>query len=286
MIRIMTDSAADLLPSELALPGVSIAPMSILFDDGTSVEDGVGITKDEFFAKMATGHKLPRTSQPSPEHFIRFLEECKAAGDEAIIITISSKLSGTYQCACMAAADCGGDNVYVVDSCTATQGEAFLLREAVRLRDEGKSAPEIVAALENLKNRIVILAVVDSLKHLHKGGRLPAVVAVAGGALGIKPVITLRDGEVKMADKARGRPGALLALFKQVDKVGGVDTRYGYSLVYSDDRTVAVPLHRYTHQNLHLSGARVAQIGATIGTHIGPGAAGIIFVAKRPDNEE
>ena len=123
-----------------------------------------------------------------------------------------------------------------------------------------------------------IVAIVDSLKHLQKGGRLPAAVAIVGGALGIKPVLALKDGEIKLVDKGRGRPGALVSMFKQLDKQGGIDPFYGYTLIYSDDKQLVAPVHHYLHQNLHLTGGRVGQIGPTIGTHIGPGAVGVAFV--------
>ena len=122
------------------------------------------------------------------------------------MITIGQKLSGTYQCAHLAAADVGLQ-VHIVDSEAASQAEALLVREAVRLRDEeGLTVEEIAAVLEQFKKRVRIVAVVDSLKHLQKGGRLPAAVAIVGGALGIKPVLALKDGEIKLVDKGRGRP--------------------------------------------------------------------------------
>ena len=148
----------------------------------------------------------------------------------------------------------------------------------MRLRDEGVSAAEIAAALDLLKKRIRILAVVDSLKHLHKGGRLPAAVALVGGALGIKPVLSVYDGAVHLADKARGRPGAYVALFKQMDKMGGIDTRYDFVMVYSSDKQVLGPIQHYVRNNLKLEGGHMSQIGSVIGTHIGPSAAGIAFV--------
>lgn len=119
---------------------------------------------------------------------------------------------------------------------------------------------------------------VDSLKHLHKGGRLPAAVALVGGALGIKPVLSVYDGAVHLADKARGRPGAYVALFKQMDKMGGVDTRYDFVMVYSSDKQVLGPIQHYVRNNLKLEGGHFSQIGSVIGTHIGPSAAGIAFV--------
>ena len=269
MIRIVTDSAADLTAEELSVPGIFVVPLSVTFADGTTQLDDGTMTKDEFFVRLAEDSKLPRTSQPSPASFMQVYEDAAAAGDEVLVITIGQKLSGTYQCAHLAAADVGLQ-VHIVDSEAASQAEALLVREAVRLRDEeGLTAEEIAAVLEQFKKRVRIVAVVDSLKHLQKGGRLPAAVAIVGGALGIKPV-----------DKGRGRPGALVAMFKQLDALGGIDPRYGYTLLYSDNKQLIAPVHHYMHQNLQLTGGRVAQLGPTIGTHVGPGVVGVVFVAK------
>ena len=281
MIRIITDSAADLTPQEQQAPGVVVVPMAITFEDGSSIEDDGQMTKDEFFERLAADSKLPRTSQPSPDQFIEVFEQARAAGDQVVAVLLSSTLSGTWQCARLAAETCEFEDLWVVDSRTGSQGEAVLVREALRLRDEqGCTAEQIAAALEELKGRIRILGVVDSLKHLHKGGRLPAAVALVGGALGIKPVLSVMDGEIRLADTARGRPGALVALFKQIDKLGGIDPQYGYVLLYSDEKSTVAPIHRYLHDNLHLTGGRVAQLGAVIGTHIGPGCAALVFVAQ------
>ncbi|MDY5083156.1 MAG: DegV family protein, partial [Candidatus Limivicinus sp.] len=123
MIRIITDSAADLTARDLETPGVAVVPMSITFADGTAALDDGSMTKDEFFARLAADSKLPRTSQPSPASFIQQFEDAAAAGDEVVVITIAQKLSGTYQCAVLAAAETDA-KVYIVDSETATQGEA------------------------------------------------------------------------------------------------------------------------------------------------------------------
>lgn len=174
MIRIVTDSAADLTAEELSVPGIFVVPLSVTFADGTTQLDDGTMTKDEFFVRLAEDSKLPRTSQPSPASFMQVYEDAAAAGDEVLVITIGQKLSGTYQCAHLAAADVGLQ-VHIVDSEAASQGEALLVREAVRLRDEeGLTAEEIAAVLEQFKKRVRIVAVVDSLKHLQKGGRLPA----------------------------------------------------------------------------------------------------------------
>ena len=281
MIRILTDSASDLTATDSARPGVYTVPLSVTFADGTGGLDGVELTADEFYAHLKVDKVPPRTSQPSPQSFMTIFEDAKENGDQVIAILISSNLSGTYQCARLAAESCDFEDVFFVDSRTASQGEAILVREALRLRDEEHlPAHAIVAELEQLKQRIRVLAVVDSLKHLQKGGRLPAAVAIVGGALGIKPVLALKDGEIKLVDKGRGRPGALVAMFKQLDALGGIDPRYGYTLLYSDNKQLIAPVHHYMHQNLQLTGGRVAQLGPTIGTHVGPGVVGVVFVAK------
>lgn len=279
MIRIITDSAADLTPQEQALPGVEIVPMAITFEDGSTIEDDGRMTKDEFFQRLASDSKLPRTSQPSPAAFIEAYTDAELAGDEVVVITVGQKLSGTFQCASLAANDVDIP-VYVVDSESATQGEAVLVREALHLRDTGLTAAQIADALEQFKKRIRIVAVVDSLKHLQKGGRVSAAVAIVGGALGIKPVISLYESAVKLAGKGRGRPGALVAMFKQLDEMGGVDTNYPCTVLYSDEKGMASPVQHYLTQNLKLEGVRTCQIGATIGTHVGPRAVGIVFVTK------
>ena len=281
MIRILTDSASDLTATDSARPGVYTVPLSVTFADGTGGLDGVELTADEFYAHLKVDKVPPRTSQPSPQSFMTIFEDAKENGDQVIAILISSNLSGTYQCARLAAESCDFEDVFFVDSRTASQGEGILIREALRLRDEEHlPAHAIVAELEQLKQRIRVLAVVDSLKHLHKGGRLPAAVALVGGALGIKPVLALKDGEIKLVDKGRGRPGALVAMFKQLDALGGIDPRYGYTLLYSDNKQLIAPVHHYMHQNLQLTGGHVAQLGPTIGTHVGPGVVGVVFVAK------
>ena len=148
MIRIVTDSAADLTAEQLSVPGIFVVPMSVTFADGTTQLDDGTMTKDEFFVRLAEDSKLPRTSQPSPASFMQVYEDAAAAGDEVLVITIGQKLSGTYQCAHLAAADVGLQ-VHIVDSEAASQAEALLVREAVRLRDEeGLTAEEIAAQLE------------------------------------------------------------------------------------------------------------------------------------------
>ena len=272
MIRILTDSASDILPAEAATLGVDVIPLNVTLEDGTVIRDGVDLTPSEYYEHMTGCKKLPTTSQPSPELFEKFYAEAAAAGDEVVGIFLSHELSGTYQCAKLAADLANVDNVLFVDSTNVCLGEGLLVRMAAHLRDEGKSAVQIAATLEHAKEHLHLVAAIDDLKYLRKGGRLPAAVAVAGGMLGIKPLITIKEGKVAMAGKARGLPGAYVALFKKIEELGGVNPRFPSLAGYTISTREVNPIQTYLVDNLGLSEPLVRQIGCVIGTHAGPGA--------------
>ena len=220
MIRILTDSASDILPAEAEQLGVTVIPLNVTLEDGTVLRDGIDKTPSEYYALLKECHKLPTTSQPSPELFERFYQDAAAAGDEVLGIFLSHELSGTWQCARLAADLVNVDNVLFVDSANVCLGEGLLVRLAVQLRAAGRTLVQIATDLEHAKEHLHLVAAIDDLKYLRKGGRLPAAVAVAGGMLGIKPLITIKEGKVAMAGKARGLPGAYVALFKKGRRAG------------------------------------------------------------------
>ena len=280
MIRILTDSASDILPAEAEQLGVTVIPLNVTLEDGTVLRDGVDMTPSAYYEILAGCRKLPTTSQPSPELFENFFLEAVAAGDEVIGIFLSHALSGTYQCAKLAADMANVDNVLFVDSGHVCLSEALLVRLAVQLRDSGKTAGQIAAILEHAKEHLHLVAAIDDLKYLRKGGRLPAAVAVAGGMLGIKPLITIQDGRVAMAGKARGLPGAYVALFKKVEEMGGISPAFPALAGYTVSPREVTPIQTYLRDNLQQEDLLVRQIGCVIGTHAGPGAFGIAFFDK------
>jgi len=280
MIRILTDSASDILPAEAEQLGVTVIPLNVTLEDGTVLRDGVDMTPSAYYEILAGCRKLPTTSQPSPELFENFFLEAAAAGDEVIGIFLSHALSGTYQCAKLAADMANVDNVLFVDSGHVCLSEALLVRLAVQLRDSGKTAGQIAAILEHAKEHLHLVAAIDDLKYLRKGGRLPAAVAVAGGMLGIKPLITIQDGRVAMAGKARGLPGAYVALFKKVEEMGGINPAFPALAGYTVSPREVTPIQTYLRDNLQQEDLLVRQIGCVIGTHAGPGAFGIAFFDK------
>ena len=281
MIRILTDSASDILPAEAEQLGVTVIPLNVTLEDGTVLRDGVDMTPPSAYYEILAGcRKLPTTSQPSPELFENFFLEAAASRDEVIGIFLSHALSGTYQCAKLAADMANVDNVLFVDSGHVCLSEALLVRLAVQLRDSGKTAGQIAAILEHAKEHLHLVAAIDDLKYLRKGGRLPAAVAVAGGMLGIKPLITIQDGKVAMAGKARGLPGAYVALFKKVEEMGGINPAFPALAGYTVSPREVTPIQTYLRDNLQQEDLLVRQIGCVIGTHAGPGAFGIAFFDK------
>ncbi len=280
MIRILTDSTSDILPAQARAMQIELVPLQVTFEDGETYLDGQGMSLGEFYARLAQCHKLPTTSQPSPAAFAEHFEAAKEAEDEMVVILLSSQISGTYQAAQIAAATVDYDKIYLIDGHSATLGNQLLVRLAVKMRDEGHSVGEIVSVLETEKRKVRLLAVVDDLKYFRKGGRLSGAEAFAGALLGIKPVVGMKDGKVALVDKARGMPGAYVALFKQMEKMGGLDTDKEYLVGYTAHRKAAEPVCRYLTGNLHLPMPEVQHIGTVIGTHAGPGAAGIAFFAK------
>lgn len=277
-IRIITDSGADI--PQGTRDDLTILPMHVYFGEKEFL-DGVNLTHHQFYELLIESEELPKTSQIPPYEFEQVYEQAVTAGEQVIAITISSKLSGTYQSACVAAEDYEG-KVYVVDSLNATLGERCLVDYALRLKDQGKGAEEIVTELQQARSRIRLLALLDTLEYLKKGGRISKSVAMVGGMLSIKPVVSVVDGEVVMVGKARGSRNGNNLLVQEIEKAGGVDYSMPYYLGYTglDDHM----LQKYVEDSRALWESHVDQlhattVGGTIGTHVGPGAIGVFFFA-------
>lgn len=280
-VKLISDSACDMTQRETGEKGVIILPVKTMID-GVEYLDGVTITTEEFYQKLETCRDLPTTSQPSPADFAAILEPVVAAGDEAVVITLAGKLSGTYQSAVIAAEDAKG-GVWVVDSASATIGQNILLRYAIRLRDQGLTGGEIARELERVKGRVCLLARVDTLEYLMRGGRLSRTAAIAGTLLQIKPVISVEDGEIHVLGKARGSKQSDNMLTQFIEKTGGIDFDMPVMLAYSG--TDDALLRGYVENSRRLWEGRlddlpITMIGSTISTHAGPGAIAVAFFAK------
>ncbi|HIZ72845.1 MAG TPA: DegV family protein [Candidatus Gallimonas intestinavium] len=282
MIKLMADSACDLEQTEADALGIALMPLSIRFGR-EEYWDGVTLSHREFFEKLIETDEIPQTSQISDYRFEEAFASLTADGSEVIAVTLSSKLSGTHACAVRAAKKFPG-KVYVVDSMNACLGERILVDYALRLIREGRlSAPEIAAELDEKKNKIQLLAVLDTLKFLRKGGRISTVTAFAGEMLSIKPVISVVKGEPKLIGKAMGSKKGNNLLNRLVDECGGVDFTMPYVMGYSGLSEDF--LMKYLHDSEHLWKEHTDHvpyylIGSTIGTHVGPNAIAVAFFAK------
>ena len=279
-VRIITDSGID-LPGELD-PRLTVIPLGITFGT-TTYADGVDLTNDRFYELLIESDELPKTSQATPFVYQQAFEDVRAAGDEAVVITLSSKLSGTYQSAVTAAADF--PEVSVIDSKNVTIGQSLLVLYALRLLDEGRSAGEIADELTAAADRVCLLALLDTLEYLKRGGRIPKSVGTIGELLSIKPVVGVEDGEVVMLGKARGSKNGRNQLHQQVEK-HGID--FGMPVLLGYTGLSQKLLKKYLDDNRAIWEDKVAEdelpitsVGATIGTHVGPGAIALAFFRVR-----
>ena len=276
--RIIVDSTADLMPEFKSR--VHTVPLTVNFGTEEYI-DGVTIDHKTFYEKLIESDVLPTTSQATPDAFIKEFEKAKEAGESAVVITLASKFSGTYQSAMIAAEDY--DNIYVIDSTSAAMGSGILVELAFRLLDEGKCAGEIAEILEEEKKKIMIVALVDTLEYLKKGGRISKAVAFAGGVLNIKPVISVVDGQINMLGKARGSKMGNNILIQEIEKAGGIDfskpVLLGYSGISDALLLKYIEDSRYIWEG-NLDEVRYTTVGSVIGTHAGPGAVVVAFFAN------
>lgn len=276
--RIIVDSTADLMPDFKSR--VHTVPLTVKFGEEEFI-DGVTIDHKTFYEKLIESDELPTTNQATPDSFIKEFEDAKNANEAAVVITLSSKFSGTYQSAMIAAEDF--DNVYVVDSGSAAMGGGILVELAIRLLDEGKNAEEIAKALEEAKKKIIIVALVDTLEYLKKGGRISKAVAFAGGVLNIKPVLSVVEGEIQMLGKARGSKMGNNLLVQEIEKAGGIDFSKPVLLGYSGISDALLKKYIEDSRPLwegNLDEVRYTTVGSVIGTHLGPGSVVVAFFKK------
>ena len=279
-VRIILDSTAD-LPQALK-SRFTIVPLPLFFGEEEYL-DGVTIDHKTFYEKLIESDVLPTTSQPTPDAFAQAYQAATADGSEALVITLSSQLSGTYQSACIAAEDFPG-KVRVVDSLSAAIGAGALAQLALSLADEGLNAEAIAQELERQRENLQVIAMVGTLEYLKRGGRISKTAAIAGELLSIKPVIGIREGKVAILGKARGSKQGNNLLIKLIQESGGVDFAKPVLLGYTGLSDAL--LQKYIADSAQLwaespSPLAVTPIGSVIGTHAGPGAIAAAFFAKK-----
>ena len=280
MVRIVTDSAADFSPAELEQKKIICIPLKVLFG-GEEYEENINLSKDQFYEKLLASEGFPKTSQAAPAVLAGLFEDAKAAGDEIIYVTLSSALSGTWQSAMFIKEDMGYDKAFVVDSRNATGGQRMLVEHAVRLRDQGKCAAEIVAEVEALRERIVLYACINTLEYLYRGGRISHLSYALGTLAQIKPIIHVDHmGRVDIPAKAMGMRKGMEHLCKQAD-AKNPDPDFPLYVMYTNDRSVAETLAvRLAEHGQAVHPDNIIQVGAAIGSHVGPAACGLVYVGE------
>ncbi|MBO5574414.1 MAG: DegV family protein [Clostridium sp.] len=273
-IRIIIDSTTDVSPE--AQQQMEVVPLTVSFGEEEYL-DGVDLTREDFYRKLEAGQILPKTSQPSPEAFARVYDRIRQEGNEGILITVSSALSGTYQSACIAAEEY--PEIRVIDGKNVAIGTGILAEYALRRTEEGAELDALAEELEKKREEICLVAMLDTLEYLKRGGRISKTAALAGGILNIKPVITLKDGVIVILGKARGAKKANNLLVEQIEQ-NGID--YSLPILLGYTGTSDTLLQNYIHDSRalwegHVEKLEYALICSVVGTHAGPGAVAVAF---------
>ena len=278
-VQIIVDSTADLTPEVAAR--LKVVPLTVHFGDEEYV-DGITINHKEFYEKLVESDVMPSTSQASPAAFETVYEEVTKNGDTAVVLTVASKLSGTWQSAMIAAEEYAG-KVFVVDTGTVAIASGILAELALQLADEGLSAQEIADRTQEERENVRVIAMLDTLEYLKRGGRISKTAAFAGSLLSIKPVVTIQDGEIAILGKARGSKQGNNLLVSEINKAGGVDFTKPVLLGYTGLSDVLLQKYIEDSKALWEDGTdslRTTIIGSVIGTHAGPGAIAVAFFRK------
>ena len=278
-VNLIIDSTTDLNPQ--LREQFTVVPLTVHFGDQEYI-DGVTISHRQFYEKLVESDVLPSTSQATPAAFADVFEEVARRGETAVVLTLASQLSGTYQSAMIAASDYPG-RIFVVDGTSVAIGTGILAELALRLREQGLTAEEIAGRLEEEKEKIHVVALLDTLEYLKRGGRISATVAFAGGLLSIKPVIAVKDGVIQMLGKARGSRQGNNLLVQQIEKAGGVDFDKPVLLGFSGLSDALLTKYIEDSRDLWANGTEslvTTSIGSVVGTHAGPGAIAVAFFRK------
>lgn len=278
-IRIITDSTSDLGLEAAAQLGVDILPLTVLFGE-QAYRDNIDITNREFYEKLAAAPQLPTTSQVTPAAFEELFSQYIQQGDEIVVISIASQLSGTFQSACIAKEMIGFGSIHLVDSKNATAAQGLLVHYAVKMRRQGASAGEIAEKLREMSDKLVLIAMVDTLKYLKMGGRISAATAAIGGMLGIKPIIALQDGVIQTIGKAKGQKAAIQWMAEKLTSDLIPDPQYGVAFAHSNAPEGVQELKSAVLEKISAEEISTSELGSVIGTHGGPGCLGIAFVAQ------
>ena len=278
MIKILVEGASDFTMDEVARRELIYVPITITLDE-ISYRSGLDIDCEHFYSLLTQSKDFPKTAQPSPQDFLDHFEAAKENGDEIICLTISSALSGTYQSAMLAKSMADYEKIYVIDTMTATFPIRIMADYARRLITQGLDGAAITDKLEELKKRTRVMAGVDTLEYLCRGGRLSRTAAAIGELANLKPVVHVNDeGKISVLGKCLGRNKAAVFLLKTLQE-SELDPEFPIITLYSADASNCERFEqKLTKENYQIS--ERLELGPVIGTHVGPGAFGVAYVIK------
>ena len=274
MVRIVTDSTADLTPEQQRAAGITVVPLNVHFGDQV-FRDHVDLSTDEFFRRLKASPQLPRTSQPSVGIFEEAYRRLREGGHEIVSVHLSSKVSGTYNSALMAAQSVGDGNIDVVDSLSTSMALGFMALEGAKLARAGRDRKAIAEQLRGLVPKGRVICVVDTLTYLERGGRIGKARALLGSLLNVKPILQLKDGEVVPLGRARGRPQALSRLVELLERDGTVSQ---LAIMHGAAQADAEQLRERVASRYPGVDIQLTEIGAVLGTHTGPGVIGFTYL--------
>lgn len=279
MIKIITDSTSDISLQLAKEMNIEIVPL-IVRVDGNEYKDRVELSPEDFYKQLEEKDLTPSTSQPSPQDFLKVYEKAKEAGDEILVITLSSEVSGTYQSAMIAKELLEYNKIQVINSASATFGLRIIIEKALQLRDEGKTLEEIVAFLEDYKQKVHIFALVDTLEYFYKGGRLSKTSATVGTLLKFKPVVGIKDGKLELFANCRGTRKSISKIIELIHETGDIDLQEPVCIGYTGNSEGLDKFENLLKEEFHIENVIHGIVGPVIGSHAGPGGRVIAFVRK------
>jgi DegV family protein with EDD domain len=284
---VITDSTADLMPAQAAAAGIRVAPLTVTFGPD-SFQAGVDLSTEQFWDKLlAPGAPIPSTAAPSPGTFKTMFEQCLADGADAIVcVVIGADLSGTFQSATVAASMLPDREIHIVDTRSTSMSTGLPALMAAELAAAGVPAAEIADRVRSRIPDVDLYVAVDGLEYLRKGGRLSAAQSVVGNILSVKPIVTVRDGHVTMAERQRSRAKARARVIEliaehPVERLAIVHTPTSSAeeiAAFRDALVAALP-------GLDPSAITIGLLGASTGPHLGPDLMGACFLAKPGSHE-
>jgi DegV family protein with EDD domain len=274
VVRIVTDSTADLTKEQQQAAGITVVPLNVHFGDQV-FRDHVDLSTDEFFRRLKASPQLPRTSQPSVGAFEEAFRTLREGGDDVVSVHLSSKVSGTYNSALMAAQSVGDGNIAVIDSLSTSMALGFMALEGAKLARAGRDRQTVADCLSGLVPKARVICVVDTLTYLERGGRIGKARALLGSLLNVKPILQLKDGEVVPLGRARGRPQALNRLVELLERDGKVSQ---LAIMHGAAGADAEHLRERVASTYPGVDIQLTEIGAVLGTHTGPGVIGFTYL--------